>query len=190
MTTAHYKYTAKEIETIINSMKIVIDTREKSNLHIREYLQQKGVGFINRKLSVGDYSAMIPKNVELGIMRDIYLDACLERKNSIDEITGNLQKKTKSAFENELIRSQGKPFVLVVEDEFGYKKILNGEYKSEYKPESLLGILKAYEARYGFTITYIPKRLMGNYIYYHFKAHVREFLKKNIKLDEVVELES
>lgn len=183
MTTAHYKYTAKEIETIIKSMKIVIDTREKSNLHIREYLQQKGVGFINRKLSVGDYSAMIPKNVELGIMRDIYLDACLERKNSIDEITGNLQKDTETAFENELRRSQDKPFVLVVEDAKGYEKILLGKYRSKYEPRALLGRLKAFEARYNFSIVYLDKKYMGNYIYHHFLYHAKEYLKTGIGVD-------
>lgn len=180
MTTAHYKYTAKEIETIIKSMKVVIDTREKSNLHIREYLQQKGVGFINRKLSVGDYSAMIPKNPELGIMRDIYLDACLERKNSVDEITGNLQKDTRKAFENELIRSKDKPFVLICEDLEGYEKILRGDYRSRYDPKALLGTLKTFEARYGFSIVFMDKKFSGNYIYHHFYYYAREYLKKGM----------
>lgn len=180
---AHYKYTAKEIETITKSMKIVIDSREKSNLHIREYLQQKGVGFINRKLNVGDYSAVIPRNPELGIMRDIYLDACLERKNSIDEITGNLQKDTETAFENELRRSQDKPFVLVVEDAKGYEKILLGKYRSKYEPRVLLGRLKAFEARYNFSIVYLDKKYMGNYIYHHFLYHVKEYLKNGVGID-------
>ena len=183
MTTAHYKYTKTEIDKIVKSMKIVIDSREKSNLHIREYLQQKGVGFINRKLNVGDYSAVIPRNPELGIMRDIYLDACLERKNSIDEITGNLQKDTETAFENELRRSQDKPFVLVIEDSKGYEKILLGKYRSKYEPRALLGRLKAFEARYNFSIVYLDKKYMGNYIYHHFLYHAKEYLKNGVGID-------
>lgn len=183
MTTAHYKYSKVEIDKIVKTMKIVIDTRENRNEHIRDYLVQKKVSFINRKLDTGDYSAMIPKNPELGIMRDVYLDACLERKNSIDEITGNLQKDTETAFENELRRSLNKPFVLVVEDSKGYEKILCGKYRSKYEPRALLGRLKAFEARYNFSIVYLDKKYMGNYIYHHFLYHVKEYLKTGIGVD-------
>lgn len=187
MTTAHYKYTKAEIDKIVKSMKIVIDTREKANEHVREYLAGKGVSFISRKLDTGDYSAVIPRNPELGIMRDIYLDACLERKNSIDEITGNLQKDTETAFENELRRSQDKSFVLVIEDAKGYEKILLGKYRSKYEPRALLGRLKAFEARYNFSIVYLDKKYMGNYIYHHLLYHAKEYLKNGVGIDFDVE---
>lgn len=175
-----YRYTDKEIETILKTLVIVIDTREKVNDHILNYLHGKDIKFITRKLDTGDYGCMIPKNDELGIMRDVYLDTCLERKNSIDEITGNLQKDTRTAFENELIRSKDKPFVLLCEDADGYAKMLKGEYRSKYDPKALLGTLKTFEARYQFSIVYLNKIYSGNYIYHHFYYAAREILKKGL----------
>ncbi len=93
-----------------------------------------------QKVDTGDYTAMIPRNEELGILRDIYLNSCIERKASIDEFVGNLGKDERTRFENELIRASQHPFTLIVEDPDGYKKILNGQYRSKYNPLALLGV--------------------------------------------------
>lgn len=175
-----YSYTETELKKLLDTLTIVVDTRENVNDHILRYLHEKKIPHVNKKLDTGDYSAMIPKNAELGIMRDIYLDACLERKNSVDEITGNLQKDTRKAFENELIRSKDKPFVLICEDLEGYEKILRGDYRSRYDPKALLGTLKTFEARYGFSIVFMDKKFSGNYIYHHFYYYAREYLKKGM----------
>ncbi|WP_186319443.1 ERCC4 domain-containing protein, partial [Bacillus toyonensis] len=87
-----YRYTDTEINNILKTLTIVIDTREKDNTHIRDYLYQKGIPIKNQKLDTGDYGCMISKNEKLGIFRDIYLDSRVERKAHMDEITGNLQK--------------------------------------------------------------------------------------------------
>ncbi|WP_036150169.1 nuclease, partial [Lysinibacillus odysseyi] len=118
----HYQYNAKELDAILNTLTIIIDTREKVNDHILSYFQQKKIPYLIRGLKTGDYGCMIPANEELGIKRDIYLSSRIERKAHIDEITGNLQKDTKTAFENELIRSKDIPFTLIVEDQDGYGK--------------------------------------------------------------------
>ena len=175
-----YSYTETELKKLLDTLTIVVDTRENVNDHILRYLHEKKIPHVNKKLDTGDYSAMIRKNPELGIMRDIYLDACLERKNSVDEITGNLQKDTRKAFENELIRSKDKPFVLICEDLEGYEKILRGDYRSRYDPKALLGTLKTFEARYGFSIVFMDKKFSGNYIYHHFYYYAREYLKKGM----------
>lgn len=159
-------------------MTIVVDTRENVNGHILDYLHAKDIPVKIKALKTGDYSAMIPANPEFGIARDLYLNSCLERKNSIDEITGNLQKDTRKAFENELIRASQNPFVLVCEDKDGYEKILTGKYRSRYDPKALLGTLKTFEARYGFSIVFLDKKYSGNYIYYHFYYQAKEYLKK------------
>lgn len=158
-------------------MTITIDTRENKNLHITKYFQAKKIPMKVQTMKTGDYSAMIPANPELGIYRDLYLRSCLERKAHVDEVTGNLQKDTRTTFENELIRASGNPFVLIVEDKDGYEKILKGEYRSKYDPKALLGTLKTFEARYDFSIVFLDKKFTGNYIYYHFYYQMREFLK-------------
>lgn len=176
----HYSYTDTEINKILKTLTIVIDTRENVNDHILEYLHAKEIPVKIKTLKTGDYSAMIPANPKFGIIRDLYLDSCLERKNSVDEITGNLQKDTRKAFENELIRASQNPFVLVCEDKDGYEKILKGKYRSRYDPKALLGTLKTFEARYGFSIVFLDKKYSGNYIYHHFYYQAREYLKKGV----------
>ncbi|MBY0036691.1 ERCC4 domain-containing protein [Bacillus cereus] len=172
-----FHYTDKEIEKILKTLTIVIDTREKQNQHIRDYLIQKDVPVKIQKLDTGDYGCMIPKNEELGIPRDIYLDRRIERKMSIDEITSNLQKDTQTRFENELIRSKDIPFTLIVEDQRGYEKILKGDYKSRYNPLALLGRLNTFKAKYDFEIVYLDKKFVGNWIYYVLYYHAKHYLK-------------
>lgn len=172
-----FHYTDKEIEKILKTLTIVIDTRENVNDHIRDYLHQKDIPVKIQKLDTGDYGCMIPKSEELGIPRDIYLDSRVERKAHMDEITGNLQKDKQTAFENELIRSKDIPFTLIVEDPKGYEKMLKGQYRSKYNPLALLGRLNTFKAKYGFEIVYLDNKYSGNWIYYHFYYQARHYLK-------------
>lgn len=176
----HYQYTDKEIDAILKTLTIIIDTREKVNQHILDYFVQKDIPYLNRGIKTGDYAAMIPVNEELGIKRDIYLASRIERKAHIDEITGNLQKDTRQAFENELIRAKDIPLTLLVEDAEGYGKMLRGEYLSKYNPLALLGTLNSFKAKYNFEIVYLDKLYSGNWIYYHFYYQAKHWLKQGL----------
>lgn len=171
----HYRFTDKELKTILDSLVIIVDTREQRNQHILDYFRKKDVTFKFQTMKTGDYSAMIPKNEELGLTRDLYFSAAIERKNGIDELVESI--KDRSRFENELIRSTQHPFRMIVEDLQGYEKILTGNYRSKYEPKSLLGSLKTFENRYNFTTVFLSPITSGNYIYYSLLYHARELLK-------------
>lgn len=175
-----FHYTDKEIDNILKTLTIVIDTRENKNDHIRDYLHQKNVPIKNQKLDHGDYSCMIPKNEELGIHRDIYLDCFVERKNGIDEITSNLQKDTQQRFINELIRAQNSKFVLFVEEPEFDEKIAKGMYRSRYDPKALKGRLESLKAKYNFEIVPMSKNMIGHNIYHRFYYQARHYLKTGI----------
>ncbi|MDX8367765.1 ERCC4 domain-containing protein [Cytobacillus sp. IB215665] len=168
-------FTDTEIKKIEKSLVIITDTREQQNKHILEYFDKKKIPYKQKAMKTGDYAAMIPKNPELGIMRDIYLNAVIERKNSINELVSSI--KDRQRFENELIRGSKHPFLLLIEDMDGYRKILMGDYRSEYKPKSLLASIKTFEARYNFTTVFIDPIFTGNYIYHHFLYRAKEALK-------------
>lgn len=172
-----FHYTDKEISNILKTLTIVIDTREKQNQHIRDYLIQKDVPVKIQKLNHGDYSCMFPKNEELGIFRDIYLDSFIERKNGVDEITGNLQKDTQQAFINELIRAQDSKFVLFVEEPDFDEKIAKGMYRSGYDPKALKGRLESLKAKYNFEIVPMSKNMIGHNIYHRFYYQAKHYLK-------------
>jgi ERCC4-type nuclease len=175
MLDTRYHFTDKELKTILDSLVITVDTREQKNKHVLEYFRKKNVQFVFKTMKTGDYSAMIPKNEELGITRDMYLTALIERKNGVDELVESI--KDRSRFENELIRGSRYPFTLIVEDLEGYSKILNGQYRSKYDPKALLGSLKTFEARYNFSTVFISPGTTGNYIYHHFLYRARELMK-------------
>jgi ERCC4-type nuclease len=169
-----YKYTEKEIKAMLASIVILVDSREQQNKHIIDYFESKKIQYKEKKLDYGDYSAYLPKNEEVGIYRDLYIPAAIERKNSVDELVSTIKERTR--FENELMRAQRFPFLILVEDSNGYEKIIKGEYRSEYQARSLLGSLKAFEARYGFQTVFVAPHTAGNYIYHHFYYSIRNAL--------------
>jgi ERCC4-type nuclease len=170
-----YKFTDTEMKKILDTLTIIVDTREQRNQHVLDYFRKKDVPFKLRTMKTGDYSAMIPKNEELGIPRDMYLNSLIERKNGVDELVESIKDRTR--FENELIRGAKYPFVLIVEDLEGYQKILNGMYRSKYEPKSLLGSLKTFEARYRFSTVFVSPNTTGNYIYHSLLYYARELIK-------------
>ncbi len=80
MTIIHYNYSETELKEILDSMIIIVDTREQKNQHVLDYLRKKKVAIKFKGMKTGDYSAMIPKNDEFGISRDMYLNAPLNGK--------------------------------------------------------------------------------------------------------------
>jgi len=58
----------------------------------------------------------------------------------VDELASTIKERIR--FENELIRAQNSPFVLMVEDLERYEKIVTGAYRSQYKPKAFIGFLE------------------------------------------------
>lgn len=167
-----YRYTDSELKNLMSSTVILADTREQENQHILKYFDEKKIHYKEKKLHTGDYSILLPSNVEMGLVKDSYFPIVVERKNSIDELAQSIKEER---FEHEVIRSHGLNFILLVED--CYKNLLTGNYRSQYNPKSLLARLKTFEARYNFTTVFLDKTLCGNYIYHHLYYQAREYLK-------------
>lgn len=174
----YYKFTDTEIKKLMaENLVIITDSREQANSHVLDYFDKVKVNHIEKKLDAGDYAVMISASPELGIMRDLHLPICIEKKNSIDELASSFKDRTR--FENEFIRAAGSKtkIMLLVEDINGYENILTNNYKSEYGAKALLSSLKSFEARYNFSTTFIDKKCTGNFINYTLRYYVYEFLK-------------
>lgn len=178
MLNVQMRYTEAEVKKMLASAVILVDTREKVNAHVTEYFDQNNIPYKSMKLDTGDYSIMLPKNEELEVQRDLYVPIVIERKASIDELIGNFLADKRTAFQNELIRSQETDFVLLVEQKDGYEDILNHKYRSTMKPASVIGMLKAYEARYRFNTIFIDKKLSPVWIYHQLIYKLRDVLKQ------------
>jgi len=172
-----YRYTEKEMRSLLASLVIMIDTREQANAHIIRYLQEKGVEWKEKALGFGDYSFMLPAAPDLGFARDVYFSGkfVIERKAGLDELSQNFAQE-RARFENELIRGSASRFVLLVENA-RYEDIVAGNYNTQYKPKSFVGTLFAFCHRYDMHVMFLQSRFSGNYIYHACYYYLYEYLK-------------
>ena len=173
----NYKYSEKEISTLLKSLIILSDTRERENRHILQPLHEKGMEFLEIKLDAGDYSYMLPKNEKLGIVRDTYFDndIVIERKASLEELSGNLTKD-RTRFEAELIRCKGK-MILMIEGN-SYTDIFYHSYKTKFNENAFFASLISYRAKYGIDIAFIDQVFSWKYIYATCYYHLKNYLKR------------
>lgn len=147
---------------------IVVDTREKGHKKILEYFDKVGQDYIPSKLDVGDY--MLFKDFSM----------IIDRKDSLDEICGNLTGKTKRAdgtFErnrDRLAREVDKAHELGCEEFIfliQHNKIKTTEdiynWKSKYSivtGRQLAGIMREFKEKHGCKYMIVPRKEMAQTI--------------------------
>lgn len=171
-----YRYADKELQSLLKSINIIIDTREQDNNHIVKWLTEKKIPYRTQKIESGDYSFFLPAAPELGIVRDLYFTdkISVERKGGLVELSGNFTND-RLRIESEFIRKKGKMLLLIEDAE--YTDILKHNYRTEYKPESFLATLHSFSERYDIPFTFMKdKKYSGQFIYYTFYYFLRNFL--------------
>ncbi len=171
-----YRYTYSEIKKLLQSITIVVDSREQNNKHIIDYFTAKKISYITQKLDYGDYTCFLPTNPELGIVRDTYIDCYVERKGSIEEISSNFCND-RSRIEEEFQRARGKRMLVMIEESAGLEKIIEHKYNTEYNEKSFLASLFTFGHRYCIDINFIDKKYAGMFVYMQLYYAVREMLK-------------
>ena len=176
-----YKFTDKELNRVKKNLVVLIDTREQRNEHIINFFRKQNINYKVNKLDFGDYSCMLPKGTFEGQTKDIYFDRdiVIERKNGIDELAGNFKDDgTRIKTELAHINKYNIKSYLFVEDPNFDKNIRTGNYRSEYKPQSLYArIKKSIEMRYNTLVRPIDKDYIGSEIFNTFEAYVYEKFK-------------
>ena len=59
-----YHFTDTEVKKLLDSMVILVDTREQDNGHLLSYFDKKKITHEKKALPTADYSCKIPKNDE------------------------------------------------------------------------------------------------------------------------------
>lgn len=166
----------KDIKEVLKTIVILVDTREQKNKHITDYLDSKGVAYVNTKLEVGDYSCRIPGNDLIRLKEISFADKiAIERKNSLDELSQNFTKH-RERFEKEFLR-KGKAKVILAIENNSINDMLEHKYRSQLTSQAFIASLLTYEHRYNVQVTFIDKKHMGLYIYMHMYYFVKEYLK-------------
>jgi len=181
----YYRFTETEINKLLKeNLKILYDTREQQNQHVLDYFDKNKIKYKKQKIDEGDYTAIITKREEMGIYRDIYFPVAVERKNSIDELAGNLAEETDTRDDIRLVRelqrakTKGIKIYLIVEDKNGMENIKAGKYRSLYQPKAFLGRLSSIQDLYLYDTIFTANTNSGFEIYRKLYYSVRNYLKE------------
>ena len=165
-----------EIDKILKTAVILVDTREQKNQHVLDYFKKKNIAYRIEKLEYADYSIALPKSDHLD--KEVYLNnvVSIERKGSLEELSGNFTNG-RARLEEEFQRSKGKIFLLI--EGAMFEDIVDHNYKTNFNSNSYVGTLKSFEARYGFSTNFVKdKDKVGEFIYKTLIYQAREYLLK------------
>lgn len=172
-----YKYTDKEMKELLDSLTVLVDTKEKVNGHITDWFDKKKIPWKSKSLDSGDYSFLIPANEKLGILKplDFSGEITIERKGSLEELSGNLTKD-RARIEKEFALAP-KTKVLLIENA-SYEDIVLGNYDTEYNQKSFLGTLHSWMFKYNIPFFFMPnKKYSGLFIKMYFTYYLKNYLR-------------
>ena len=155
-------YTDKEYRQLIKNMVVLCDTKDKQNQHILDEFDKQKIEYKAKSLKTGDYSFMIKTCPELGFQYDTYFtdELCIERKNSLSELAGNLAQKTD---DNRIFKELNR--MINIERNDCLDDIYAHNYKSEYNPDSYIRTLLTWQSRNNMHIYFVKKENMARTIY-------------------------
>ena len=175
----YFHYTKSEQDKLLKSLTILVDTREKENSHdhILNYFDSKNIPWKKFKLDTCDYSFMIPKNDELGIIKDLYFtkEICIERKANLEELSKNLTSE-KARLSNEFLNAPPTKVLLI--ENASYGNLVSGKYNTSYNPKSYWASVFSMWHRYDLPFFLIEdKKYTGQFIYGFFYYYLRNIIK-------------
>ena len=172
-----YRFSVEELKKLTKNLVVLVDSREKKNNHILSYFTKQGIAYQETKLDYGDYSFYIPAQAA---GQDIYFhrDIVVERKASLEELSGNLAQE-RERFEREFLKAgnDGCKVYLMIEEPGGYSSVIGHKYRTDLRPAAYMASLKTWEHRFGANVQFIDKQYSGYYIVSTFQYYAREVLK-------------
>lgn len=146
-----------EAKAALESMVILVDTREQDTPSLRARLAKMECPWERRKLDFGDYSVACD-------VLDLSGKVAIERKMNLDELC-NCYCKDRQRFEREFIRAKeaGAKVYLLIENG-SWDEAYTGKYRSQMRPESLVASIQAWLARYDCQIIFCGQQFTGRLI--------------------------
>ncbi|MCD8325892.1 MAG: ERCC4 domain-containing protein [Lachnospiraceae bacterium] len=174
---AKIAFTEKQIEQAKKDLVILVDSREQKNGHILEYLDKTGIAYRVGKLSYGDYSFLLPEAAQ-GHDLTFCQDIVIERKASLEELSGNLTRE-RERFDREFLRAKadGCKAYLMIEDPGGYSAVIGHKYRTQMNPQAFMASLKTWEGRFDANVQFIDRQHSGYFILSTFQYYLRQLMK-------------
>ena len=164
-----------EIKEILDTFRIIADTREQDTADARKRYAAFGVPVIRATLDYGDYAGQVtlPSGDLLDTSSRLKPRCVVERKMSLDELAGNLTRG-RARFEREFNRALGadaRVFLLV--EGATWESLLNHRYRSRFSVNAFKASLVAFMIRYNITPVFCKAPTSAELI--------REILYRDIK---------
>lgn len=157
-----------DIKKCLESMSIIVDSREQDTAKARKRYQDFGCVHERGKLNYGDYTFNFlgPNCTPLHDTREpINPYVAIERKMSIGELCqcfGSERKRFEREF-NRAAQKGGKIYLLV--ENASWEKFYNGSYRSKFHPNALVASTLGWSTRYGFQIVFCRPETSGKLIH-------------------------
>ena len=167
-----------EIDGMLERMVVLIDTREQDTPTFRRRVQDMGCPVERVKLDYGDYTCRttLPDGRSYSLADKLVI----ERKMSLDELCACFGKgRARFTREFDRAKADGARIVLLVENG-DWGKAYAGQYRSLYRPASLVASLLCWMERYGMTPQFCPAHLSGRFIYGLLRYSLRERLERGL----------
>ena len=143
-----------EVETALQTFKVIIDTREQTTPKASERIKSFGVESIRATLSYGDYcgTVMLPSGKWLHDTSGTIMARCaIERKMNLDELASCFTRgRDRFRKEFERATSNNAKVYLLVENG-SWEGIMNHRYRSKYNPVAFKASITAWMVRYDIT---------------------------------------
>ena len=166
-----------EVDRALDSMTILIDTREQDTPALRRRIKEMGCGIERVKLDVGDYSCkcILPDGGEYSLQNDVVI----ERKMSVDELCACFARgRERFTREFERAASAGITVTILVENAT-WEDILSGKYRSRTHPNALAASICAWLARYNVNLLFCDPKTTGTLIKRLLRYELKERLEKD-----------
>lgn len=164
-----------QIKSILDSFEIIVDTREQSTYRSEARYEALGVPYFRQTLNYGDYTYNVIIDGKRLHRADTKVNGLcvVERKQNLDELAACLTRG-RERFEREFERASdnnAKSYLLI--ENASWDMILEGQYRSKFRPQSFLASLCAWQVRYDLTVVFCSSKHSGRLI--------KEILYRDIK---------
>ena len=153
-----------EVETALQSFKIVVDNREQMTPKASERIKSFGVESVRATLSYGDYcgTVLLPSGEWLhDTSRTISAGCVIERKMNLDELAACFTRG-RDRFRREFERaSSNNAKVYLLVENGSWESIMNHRYRSKYHPQAYKASLTAWMVRYDITPVFCKTESSG-----------------------------
>lgn len=164
-----------QVTEILDSFRIIADTREQRTPRAAERFASFGVPVERATLNYGDYcwNIDLPGGTFHDVSSQVNPPCVIERKMSADELAACFTRsRDRFRREFERARDAGAKTYLLIED-CTWETIMNKRYRSRYNPKAFLASLTAWSIRYDISPIFCKSATSGKLI--------REILYRDIK---------